>query len=53
MAYDNRPENVSGTHFHLNVTEEMKKYVFEKARKSGITVSQVMRDLIKADMERS
>ena len=51
--YDKNNYSVSGQSFRLRLTEEMKKFLFDKAAVEGRTVSDIMRDLVAAEMRKT
>ena len=51
--YDKNNYSVSGQSFRLRLTEEMKKFLFNKAAVEGRTVSDIMRDLVAAEMRKT
>lgn len=50
--YDSKELHVSGESIRLRLTEDMKKWLFEKAAKDRTTVSHIMRSLIYAEMQK-
>lgn len=48
--YDSKELHVSGESIRLRLTEDMKKWLFEKASRENKTVSSIMRSLIYAEM---
>jgi predicted DNA-binding protein len=45
-------KTVGGESIRLRLTPELKKWLFDKSEKDGITVSEIMRNLIRAEMEK-
>lgn len=50
--YDSKELHVSGESIKLRLTQDMKKWLFEKAAKEGKTVSSIMRSFISAEMNK-
>ena len=50
---DGKPVTVYGRSIRLSLTEEMKRWLFDKAERENITVSSIMRSLIDDDMNKT
>ena len=50
--YDTNNYSVGGESFRLRLTEEMKEWIFAKASREKRTVSDIMRELIRKEMEK-
>lgn len=49
---NNAGYSVSGESIRLRLTEDMKKWLFDKAGRENKTVSTIMRELISAEMKK-